>query len=102
VSTAPPSATTALPALGQEITGRACAYPSSARCRPKRPDTTWPTPARPHQHSQRRSTHHSSAPSETPNIPLPGEQRSTDGSAHAVRRRDVLGGLIHEYHAVAA
>jgi len=35
-------------------------------------------------------------------VPLPGEQRSTDGSAHAVRRRDVLGGLIHEYHAVAA
>jgi hypothetical protein len=67
VSTAPPSATTALPALGQEITGRACAYPSSARCRPKRPDTTRPTPACPHQHSQRRSTHHSSASSETPN-----------------------------------
>ncbi len=35
-------------------------------------------------------------------VPLPGEQRSTDGSAHLVRRRDVLGGLIHEYHEVAA
>ena len=35
-------------------------------------------------------------------VPLPGEQRSTDGSAHAVRHRDVLGGLIHEYHEVAA
>jgi transposase InsO family protein len=35
-------------------------------------------------------------------VPLPGEQHSTDGSAHLVRRRDVLGGLIHEYHAVAA
>ncbi len=35
-------------------------------------------------------------------VPLPGEQRSTDGRAHAVRRRDVLGGLIHEYQAVAA
>jgi hypothetical protein len=35
-------------------------------------------------------------------IPLPREQRSTDGSADPVTRRDVLGGLIHEYHAVAA
>jgi putative transposase len=35
-------------------------------------------------------------------VPLPGEHGSTDGSAHAVRRRDVLGGLVHEYHAVAA
>jgi putative transposase len=35
-------------------------------------------------------------------VPLPGEQRSTDGSVHLVGRRDVLGGLIHEYHAVAA
>lgn len=35
-------------------------------------------------------------------VPLPGEQRSTDGRAHVVRRRDVLGGLIHEYQAVAA
>jgi putative transposase len=35
-------------------------------------------------------------------VPLPGEQRSTDGSARLVRRRDVLGGLIHEYHSVAA
>jgi transposase InsO family protein len=35
-------------------------------------------------------------------VPLPGEQRSTDASAHLVRRRDVLGGLIHEYYSVAA
>lgn len=35
-------------------------------------------------------------------VPQPGEKRSTDGSAHLVRRRDVLGGLVHEYHAVAA
>jgi hypothetical protein len=67
VSTAPPSATTALPALGQEITGRACAYPSSARCRPKQPDTTRLPPASPHQHPQRRPTHHSWASSKTPN-----------------------------------
>jgi hypothetical protein len=66
-STAPSSATTALPALGQEITGRACAYPSSARCRRQPPDTTWPPQTSPHQHPQRRSTHHPSAPSQTPN-----------------------------------
>ena len=35
-------------------------------------------------------------------VPLPGEQRSTNGRAHEVRCRDVLGGLIHEYQAVAA
>jgi putative transposase len=35
-------------------------------------------------------------------VPLPGEQCLRDGSARLVRRRDVVGGLIHEYHSVAA
>jgi len=35
-------------------------------------------------------------------IPVPCERGSPQVNPEAVRRRDVLGGLIHEYHEVAA
>jgi putative transposase len=35
-------------------------------------------------------------------VPEPQEQSSTVLSPEQVRRRDVLDGLIHEYHAIAA
>jgi hypothetical protein len=88
VSTAPPSATTALPALGQQITGRACTYLSSARCRRQRPHTTQPRPASPHQHPQRRSSHHSSASSKTPN----------SRSAHGLRAGQAVLVLQQRHH----
>ncbi len=35
-------------------------------------------------------------------VPAAGEQKSPQVNPREVRRRDVLGGLIHEYHEVAA
>jgi putative transposase len=35
-------------------------------------------------------------------VPEAGERRSSQVNPREVRRRDVLGGLIHEYHEVAA
>ena len=35
-------------------------------------------------------------------VPEAGERRSPQVNPREVRRRDVLGGLIHEYHEVAA
>jgi putative transposase len=35
-------------------------------------------------------------------VPEAGERQSPQGDPRAVRRRDVLGGLIHEYHEAAA
>jgi putative transposase len=35
-------------------------------------------------------------------VPEAGERQSPQGNPLEVRRRDVVGGLIHEYHEVAA
>jgi hypothetical protein len=60
---------------------------------------SFPMPLDPGAHNQRRP--HRSLALAVPE-PEPREQRSQQVNPREVRRLDVLGGLIHEYHQVAA